>query len=85
MIEHFLKTWPEFYQAVKSSEKTFEFRQEDNRFFEVGDILTLQEFLPIQKVYTGCQLSKRATYVLRGKPFVPEGFVIMSLGDVPDA
>ena len=84
MTEHFLKTWPEFYQAVKSGEKTFEFRQEDNRIFEVGDTLTLQEFRPILKVYTGCQLSKRVTYALRGKPFVPKGYVIMSLGDVKD-
>jgi hypothetical protein len=80
MTEHFLKTWPEFYDAVESREKTFEFRQEDDRVFSVGDTLTLQKFNPINKVYMGHELSKKVTYLLRGKPFIPEGTVIMSWG-----
>ena len=80
MTEHFLKTWPEFYDAVDSGEKTFEFRQEDNRVFSVGDMLILQRFDPNDKIYTGQELSKMVTYLLRGKPFLPEGTVIMSWG-----
>lgn len=85
MTEHFLKTWPEFYDAVESGEKTFEFRQEDDRVFSVGDTLTLQKFNPINKVYTGHELSKKVTYLLRGKQFLPDGSVIMALGDVNNA
>jgi len=80
MTEHFLKTWPEFYDAVDSGEKTFEFRKEDDRVFSVGDTLTLQRFDPINKIYTGHELSKKVTYLLRGKPFLPDGTVIMSWG-----
>lgn len=42
---HNLKTWPEYFRAVRNREKTFELRFND-RDFKVGDVLLLQEFNP---------------------------------------
>jgi hypothetical protein len=44
-MKHELKTWTEFFQAVKSGAKTFEIREND-RDYKVGDVLWLREFLP---------------------------------------
>jgi len=41
MSKHFLKTWAEYFEAVKSGNKTFEVRVND-RDFKVGDILVLR-------------------------------------------
>ena len=45
---HELKTWPEFFKAIKSGAKTCEIR-EDDRGFSVGDVLKLREFVPCSK------------------------------------
>jgi hypothetical protein len=42
---HELKTWPECFQAIKRGQKTFDIREND-RNFQVGDILVLREFKP---------------------------------------
>lgn len=78
---HKLKTWPEYFQAVKDGTKTFEIRKDDRPEgpYEVDDTLILQEFDPITG-YTGAEdLIREVTYVLREQPFVPEGYVCMSL------
>jgi hypothetical protein len=43
--KHDLKTWPEHFKYIKTGIKTFEIREND-RGFEVGDILNLREFSP---------------------------------------
>lgn len=48
---HELKTWPEFFDAVKRGEKTFEVRRDD-RGFQVGDTLRLVRWQPA-KGYAG--------------------------------
>ena len=62
-MKHILKTWPEYYQAVWTGEKTFEIRVND-RNYQVGDLLVLQEFDPRTKEYTGSVLRKRVTYLI---------------------
>lgn len=43
-MTHYLKTWPEHFDAVLAGDKTVELRVEDNRHYDVGDVLVLQEW-----------------------------------------
>lgn len=45
MTTHYLKTWPEYFKAIKSGEKKAELRLND-RDFKVGDTLILEEYCP---------------------------------------
>lgn len=52
MSTHELKVWPEYFDALASGEKSFEFRKDDREpRFAVGDVLRLREYHP------GCQSS----------------------------
>jgi hypothetical protein len=59
---HELKTWPFYYQAVKSGKKTFEVRRND-RFFQVGDILHLREYSIERDEFTGDSLYFEVTFI----------------------
>lgn len=89
MAEHELKTWPEYFEAVRKGEKPFEVRRHD-RHFAVGDTLILQEFEPGTKTlgatpakegrYTGRRTDKYVTYVMDGGRFGLEpGFVVLGI------
>ena len=52
MKAHSLKTWPGLFKQVVNGSKQFEYRKDD-RGFEVGDILLLQEWDPKTEAYTG--------------------------------
>lgn len=97
MKEHHLKCLPEPFAALADGRKLFEFRRDD-RGFQVGDVLVLMEWEPlpgggcpspdptripeIVARFTGRELYRRVTYILRGQRFgVPEGFVVMSIKD----
>jgi hypothetical protein len=75
---HSLKTWPEYYAAVLDGRKRFELRQND-RDFQVGDCLVLQEFDPTTGSYTKEMISMVVTYAVQGKPFLPDGLICMSI------
>lgn len=78
---HELKTWPEFFEAVLNGNKTFEVRRDD-RGFSVGDILHLKEYDISLNRYTGRELAKTVTYILRGGKFgIEVGYVVMGLGE----
>lgn len=82
-IQHDLKTWPEFFQAVKRGDKTFEVRVND-REYKVGDILNLQEwdpdFLPGIGCYTGDEIKLDVLYILDGGQFgIDKGTVVMAI------
>lgn len=64
-MTHALKTWPEYFAALASGEKTFEIRRND-RPFKIGDKLLLQEWDPKHEQYTGSELTMRITYILSG-------------------
>lgn len=48
MKTHKLKTWPTYFQAVRSGKKTFEIRKND-RNYQVNDVLVLEEWKPVQE------------------------------------
>lgn len=78
---HHLKIWPKFFVDVKSGAKQFEVRKND-RNFEVGDTLILEEFDPIKQVKTGAWIPEEITYKLDDPQFVKEGFVILGMKEI---
>lgn len=64
LVEHELKTWPEYYEAVVDGSKPFELRKNDRKFF-VGDRLRLREYDPQTDLYTGRWCCVVVTYVMR--------------------
>ncbi len=76
---HILKTWPEPFLALWIGDKRFEFRRDD-RGFEVGDQLQLEEWDPMTKEYSGRFVTCNVTYIARGPAWgIPEGYAILSL------
>lgn len=84
-MTHSLKTWPEYYQRIVSGEKTFEVRKND-RDYQTGDYLDLQEYDPASNKYTGSSITKKVSYILHGGSFgVESGTVVMALDGNPYA
>lgn len=81
---HWLKTWPQYFQAMANGTKRFELRKDD-REFEVNDKLRLREWDPDTKEYTGQEVTVSITYILEGEQAwkfgLDEGYVLMSTGD----
>ena len=80
-MNHNLKTHPNPFQAVKSGLKKAEFRLND-RGFELGDTLTLQEWEPETKSYTGDEISVIITHIQTGYG-IPEGYCMISIEILP--
>jgi hypothetical protein len=82
MKTHLLKTWPEYYSRVESGQKKFELRKND-RDFQVGDTLILQEYDPISEFYTCNEIKVSVDYILHGPCFgIEEGFCVMSISPI---
>jgi len=83
---HKLKTWPQFFDAVACGVKCFELRKDD-RGFEVGDVLLLQEFDPYkgEGSYSGREVSRLVLYKLDAASFsgIEKGYCILGLGVLP--
>lgn len=75
-MTHKLKTIQPFYEHVDSGAKTFEVRKND-RNFQAGDIMVLQEFDHQRSEYSGNEIKTIISYVLRDKEYVKDGFVIL--------
>lgn len=92
MTIHQLKCWPDEYQAIIEGRKTFEFRRND-RGFEVGDIIQLDEWKPetenaffVSGSFTLRSVRASITYILNsGEWSVPDGYCILSIKLIPDA
>ena len=63
-MEHKKKILPEYFEAIALGKKKFELRLNDFKVKE-GDTLVLQEWDGTQ--YTGRELKKQVTYVLKFK------------------
>ena len=78
-MEHELKTWSSFYQAISDGFKKFEIRKND-RDFKVGDVLVLREYQPMQERYTGKSIKVRVEYILNGENFgIHIDYCVMSI------
>jgi len=75
MREHNLKTIPPYFQDVLDGVKTFEYRYND-RDYQVGDILVLQEYLDGE--YSGRKLQVVVAYMLK-ECFALGDWVIMGI------
>ncbi|MFW5436581.1 DUF3850 domain-containing protein [Paenibacillus apiarius] len=79
---HSLKIWPEHFEAVTypnpRRRKTVEIRQDD-RGYQVGDTLHLQEWDPKTEEYSGWSAKFLVTHILRGGPWLPDRYVAMSI------
>lgn len=54
--------------------------RENDRHYEVGDILTIREFDPrTREGYTGSETIRTVTHVLRDFPAVDNKYVVLSL------
>lgn len=79
------KTWPMLFEKVLNGEKNFDLRIAEFEC-EVGDILVLREWDPETKDYTGRELEKELTFVMKTKDLkfwsqedIEElGFLVMS-------
>lgn len=84
MRAHKLKTWPQYFGAVRDGVKNFEVRKADRDFRE-GDFLCLVEFDPRRESLTGKYEYRRITYVLTSADAprgLVDGFVVLSLESV---
>jgi hypothetical protein len=67
MKTHELKSWPSLFEAIQSQAKRHELRRNDDRDFEVGDLMLLREFDPDHDAYTGRTQLVRITYITSSK------------------
>lgn len=80
MKEHKLNILPEFFQAIDDGHKTFEVRYDD-RNYETGDVLCLNEWNYVEQAYTGRSIKCRVTYILSACSGIglQSGYVCMSI------
>ena len=78
-MKHELKTWVEFFEDILKGNKKFEIRKAD-RDFQVGDILVLKEFDNNTLEYSGREINKIVTWIMKGGKFgLEDGYVVMSI------
>lgn len=76
---HYIKSWPTQFDAIKSGEKTFEWRKND-RDYAKGDVLVLKKFDPAEGGgFMPEQITVYVTYVMYGGFGLPDGYCIMSI------
>lgn len=74
---HGLKALPECFTAVQSMNKNFEVRKND-RPFDIGDIVALNEWTP-EDGYSGRCMLLEITYILDNPEYCKEEYVILGL------
>lgn len=80
MNQHHLKTWPASFEAIVHGDKRAEFRQEDDKHFEVCDELVLSEWEPETQKYTGRSQVVVVMDVQRGPAWgIPVGYVMLTI------
>lgn len=75
---HALKEDQKYFGEVACGRKTFEIRKDDRDFRE-GDLLALNEYDAQTEQYTGYSCLVYVDYILKDAPYVPKGYVAMSI------
>lgn len=75
---HALKTLPEYFLPVIEGKKGFEIRKND-RPFQVGDLLALNEWDAEMERYTGRSCLAYIDYILNDEAYCKEGYVILGI------
>jgi hypothetical protein len=75
-MKHFLKIQPQYFKEVCTGKKSFEIRKND-RNFQVGDLLYLQEFDLEEQEYTGRVVERKITYITDYAQ--QENYVVMAI------
>lgn len=83
-VEHELKCWPEFFQAIIDGRKPFELRRAD-RGYAVGHTLWLREWEPGSREYTGRELRRKITYMVTGVFGLEPGYSALGLSTSRDS
>lgn len=79
MNTHNLKTWPDVFQKVRDGLKPWEVRRND-RDFQTGDLLILEEWDPVDMVHTGRFIKAKAGFIMYGGQFgLPEDMCVITL------
>lgn len=78
-MTHELKTINPYFEDIYSGNKRFELRQND-RNFQVGDRVNLNEYIPHRDQYTGRTITAEITYILQGynDSIINSGYCIFS-------
>ena len=74
MTEHRIKAWPEYFAPLAAGEKTFELRYND-RDYQVGDRLFIEEWDLETETYTGNVEKRTVRYILTGARYPGEGLL----------
>lgn len=77
-MTHALKTVAPFFKHIVDGVKTFEVRKND-RPFNVGDRLLLQEYNPGTATYTGQEWNGEITYILDNPDYCKKNFVVLGI------
>lgn len=75
---HALKQLPEYFDSVIFGKKGFEVRKND-RPFQVGDLLALNEWDAEMERYTGRSCLVYIDYILNDEAYCKEGYVILGI------
>jgi len=78
-MTHELKILPAFFEAVLVGDKRFEVRNNSDRGFQRGDIVTLMEYGP---AFTGRRIEVQITYVSNYAQ--KEGYVVFGFNLIKD-
>lgn len=79
---HQLKCWPEQLKAINDGSKPYEVRKLD-RDYQVGHVLLLTEWHPIEQAYGPLRVSVIITHILQGGQFgIEPGYGVLGIKKV---
>jgi uncharacterized protein YqfB (UPF0267 family) len=66
------------FQAILKGKKKCEVRHEDDYHYQVGDTLTLCQWIPKQRKFTGKYVRVRITHILRDTKYLKPNHAVLS-------